>query len=176
MNVQPIGAFSRLVSDTGRSLLRRDDSGLSWSIKKEQMDHHFFSFVFDETVHHSQRCSFSDQNNNFLILTNTHVIVLSENLEQLMIWEVGNSLFGFSLIFLFKNDRIDLTLMAAGDNDESCIVLQELNDDRVSRYIQSNAPYLYQEDAFRIRAKYNSLFITSFNKIKFSKSEKGFIL
>ena len=81
-----------------------------------------------------------------------------------------------NLYFIFKNDRIDLTLMAAGDNDESCIVLQELNDDRVSRYIQSNAPYMYQEDAFRIRAKYNSLFITSFNKIKFSKSEKGFIL
>ena len=66
--------------------------------------------------------------------------------------------------------------MGNGENDESCIVLQELNDDRVSRYIQSNAQYLYQEDAFRIRAKYNSLFITSFNKIKFSKSEKGFIL
>lgn len=66
--------------------------------------------------------------------------------------------------------------MGNGENGDSCIVLQELNDDRVSRYIQSNAQYLYQEDAFRIRAKYNSLFITSFNKIKFSKSEKGFIL
>ena len=99
-NFQPIGAFSRLVSDTGRSLLRRDDSGLSWSIKKEQMDHHFFSFIFDETVHHSQRCSFSDQNDNFLILTNTHVIVLSETLEQLMIWEVGNILLVSILNFI----------------------------------------------------------------------------
>ena len=140
------------------------------------MDHHFFSFIFDETVQHSQRCSFSEQDNNFLILTNTHVIVLSENLEQLMIWEVGYIYIWYRNQIFIKNDRIDLNLMAVGENGESCIVLQELNEDRVSRYIQSSAPYLYQEDAFRIRAKYNSLFITSFNKIKFSKSEKGFIL
>ena len=83
----------------------------------------------------------------------------------------------------FKNDRIDLSIAVGdtvGDNvgdsvGNSCIVLQELNDDRVSRYIQSNAPN-QESDAFRIKAKYNSLFISSFNKIKFAKSEKGFVL
>ena len=82
--IRPIGAVSRLISDTGKSFLESSQSTLVWSEMKETHSADLFSFYLDEAVLTVAKCS-----NGFLVLTKTNLVLLDVKLNELERWKVS---------------------------------------------------------------------------------------
>ena len=87
--IRPIGAVSRLISDTGRSLLSSDKNRLTWDEINESQSTELFGFYLDDDVINVAKCRYLESD-AFLTLTQTHLLLLDLNLKPYESWTVSS--------------------------------------------------------------------------------------
>ena len=89
--IRPIGAVTRLISDTGKNLLSVQRNKLKWDDVNESQSRESMAYYLDDHVLHIAKCQHA-QHNAFLILTKSHLIIVDLNLTKQQNWQVRQKL------------------------------------------------------------------------------------
>ena len=80
--------MTRLISDTGKNLLSVQRNKLKWDDVNESQSKELMAYYLDDHVLHITKCQHAQQN-AFLILTKTHLIIVDLNLAKQQNWQVS---------------------------------------------------------------------------------------
>lgn len=88
--IRPIGAVTRLISDTGRQLLTGTRNRLVWDDVSESKSAELIAFHLDSCVNviHSQTCYYREQR-AFVVLTDEQLLIVDTRMAHLESWKVS---------------------------------------------------------------------------------------